>query len=352
MPPRILTIHCSVPERTYVQRDVLRSFFAPIFRENPKVREIFENSQIEKRHAVLDLDFYSQERNVEERNHVYVEGALALGEQAIRACLEEIGAGPRDLDDFIVVSCTGYSNPGLEILLAKRLGLRENIRRTAIGGMGCYGAFPGLSRASESLAARPDSRVLLLMVEICSVTFQKSAATENVVASALFADGAAALILGNGRSPSRRGGPRFPKITDFETRTSYETTEDMGFFLTASGFRIQLSARVPVFIRQNVAGLVDLLLSRNGLDRNDVGFWVIHPGGAKILDYVQEELGLADEDLRFSRGVLSEYGNMSSPTVMFILNEIARRADPQPGDRGFMLGFGPGLTMEACLVQW
>ncbi|MBI2881213.1 MAG: type III polyketide synthase [Candidatus Tectomicrobia bacterium] len=352
MPPRILALHCAVPERAYGQKEVYRDFFAPLFRENPKAREIFENSRIEKRHAVLDLGFYSGDRTIEERNRVYVEGALHLGEKVVLSCLGEIGAGARDLDDFIVVSCTGYSNPGLEILLAKRLGMRENLRRTAIGGMGCYGAFPGLARACESLAVRPESRVLLLTVEICSATLQMNASMENVVASALFADGAAAVILGDGQAPVQAKGRPFPRVLDFETRTSCDTIDDMGFFLTASGFRIQLSARVPLFIREGVADLTDRLLARNGLTRKEVRFWAIHPGGAKILDYVQERLGLAEEDLRFSRDILAGYGNMSSPTVMFILDEISRRGGPRPGDRGFMLGFGPGLTMAACLLQW
>ena len=352
MPPRILTLNCAVPKSAYRQKDVYRDFFASFFRGNPKAKEIFENSRIEKRHTVVDPGFYSRERSIEERNRVYVEGALNLGEEATLSCLREISAEPQELDSFIVVSCTGYSNPGLEILLAKRLGMRENIRRTAIGGMGCYAAFPGLVRAYESLVAWPESRVLLLAVEICSVTLQNDETTENVVASALFADGAAALILGNGSAPSGARGARFPKLVDFETRTAYDTTEEMGFFITATGFRIQLSARIPVFIRQNITGQVGQLLGRNGLTRGDVSFWVIHPGGAKILDYVQEALDLRDDHLRFSRDVLSEYGNMSSPTVMFILNEIIRRGDPQPEDYGLMVGFGPGLTIDACLVQW
>ncbi len=352
MPPRILSLHCAVPEHVYHQKDVYQEFFASLFKENPKAREIFENSRIEKRHSVVDLDFYRRERSIEERNRLYVDGALRLGEEAIVSCLREIGAKPRDLDDFIVVSCTGYSNPGLEILLAKRLGMRENIRRTAIGGMGCYAAFPGMARGYESLVVRPESRVLLLSVEICSVTLQKGSATENVVASALFGDGAAALILGNGDPSEPNLSPRFPRLIDFETRTAYQTIDEMGFFITATGFAIQLSARVPVFIRQNVAGVVDRLMARNGLQPKDVTFWIIHPGGAKILDYVQEMMNLSDLEMRFSREILSEYGNMSSPTVMFILNRIIRQGDPRPGDYGLMMGFGPGLTIESCLVQW
>ncbi len=352
MPPRILTLHCSVPPKEFLQGEVYRTFFADRFRKNSKAREIFENSRIEKRHAVVDAGFFARERTIEDRNHEYVRGALDLGESAIRRCLEEIPATPRELDDFIVVSCTGYSNPGLEILLAKRLGMRQDLRRTAIGGMGCYAAFPGMARAYESLITRPDARVLLLAVEICSVTLQDDASTENVVASALFGDGAAALILGDGRLPASAGPPLFPRVVGFETHTSYKTTGEMGFFVTATGFAIQLSARIPVFLRQNVAGVVERLLAGRNLKLEDIRFWVIHPGGAKILDYVQEVFGLSEEDMRYSRGILSEFGNMSSPTVMFILDRIIRRGDPQPGDYGLMMGFGPGLTIETCLLQW
>jgi predicted naringenin-chalcone synthase len=331
---------------------VYRDFFAPIFREIPKAEEIFQNSKIEKRHSALKVEYFAQERSIEERNRIYVEGSLDLGEKTILACLQETGVDPRDVDTFLVASCTGYSNPGLEILLAKRLGMRENVRRTAIGGMGCYAAFPGMVRAYESLFARPESLVLLLMVEICSVTLQMDATTENVVASALFGDGAAALILGNGHAPVRPTPPCFPRIIDFETQTSYDTVDEMGFHITSTGFRVQLSARVPFYIRENACVLTDALLARNKLGRKDIRHWVVHPGGAKILDYVQEALGLTEGDLRFSRDVLAEYGNMSSPTVMFILDRIIRQADPQPGDYGLMMGFGPGLTIESSLIQW
>ena len=352
MPPRILSLHCAVPEHVYRQKDVYQDFFASHFKENPKAEEIFKNSRIQKRHAALDMNFYRRERSIEERNRLYVDGAVRLGEEAIVSCLREIQAKPADLDDFIVVSCTGYSNPGIEILLAKRLGMRENIHRTAIGGMGCYAAFPGLARGCESLAARPEARVLLLSVEICSATFQKDSSTENVVASALFGDGAAALILGDGHSLGSNPSRRFPRLIDFETQTAYKTVDDMGFFITSTGFAIHLSARVPVFIRQNVAAVLERLMARNGLQREDVTFWIIHPGGAKILDYVQEVMSLSDSEMRFSWEILSEYGNMSSPTVMFILDRVIGRGDPQPGDYGVMMGFGPGLTIESSLIRW
>ncbi len=350
MPPAILTIHHAVPPYAYSQMSTYENFFRHFFEKNHRARAIFENSQIETRHSVLTPDFYRQKHTIDERNRLYVEGACRLGAESIQGCLEELSLSPEDLDHFIVVSCTGYSNPGLEILIAKQLGMRRNIRRTSIVGMGCYAAFPGLARAFESVVTRPKTRTLLLAVEICSVTLQKDDSMENVVASALFADGAAAVVLGDHKN-SQPGLP-FPHLLDFETLTDYETVDDMGFFVTHSGFRIVLSAKIPSFIRQNIKNVVSTFLDRNGLSSKEVRFWAVHPGGGKILDYVQEELKLSDNQMAFSRHILSTHGNMSSPTVLFILDEIARRGGPRPGDFGMMLGFGPGLTIETCLIRW
>ena len=157
--------------------------------------------------------------------------------------------------------------------------MRRDIRRTSIVGMGCYAAFPGLARAFESVVTRPKTRTLLLAVEICSVTLQKDDSMENVVASALFADGAAAVVLGDHKN-SQPGLP-FPHLLDFETLTDYETVDDMGFFVTHSGFRIVLSAKIPSFIRQNIKNVVSTFLDRNGLSSKEVRFWAVHPGGGQ-----------------------------------------------------------------------
>jgi len=277
--------------------------------------------------------------------------ALPLSEATIQRCLEDAGLCAADIDDFLVVSCTGFEIPGLDLHLAGRLGMRADLHRTCILGMGCYGAFPALLRARESAAIRAGSLALVLAVELCSLHLQSERSIENVVALSLFGDGAAAVLVGSGQG-SRRKVNRLPHLLDSQTHCDYQTFEHMSFHLTDHGFQMHLSAYVPDLLAAHVEPFVDRLLARHHISRDAVRFWGIHPGSSKILDYVQTCLGLADSQMSFSRHILHDYGNMSSPTILFVLNEICCRGDPTPGDYGVLLAFGPGLTMESLLVQW
>jgi predicted naringenin-chalcone synthase len=224
--------------------------------------------------------------------------------------------------------------------------------------MGCYAAFPALQRAREAVAHDPGRAALVLAVELCSLHLQTDDSLENMVVSALFADGAAAALIGhpsdppapNGRAPA--AGPTRPRLVDAATHCDYQTFDHMAFHVTDHGFQMRLSAYVPDVLAANVEAFVDPLLARHGLRRPDVRFWGIHPGGSKILDYLQRQLALTDEQLSFSRAVLRDYGNMSSPTILFVLDQIQRCGAPQSGDYGVLMAFGPGLTMESALVQW
>jgi predicted naringenin-chalcone synthase len=263
-----------------------------------------------------------------------------------------------------VASCTGLDIPGLDLRLAGRLGMRPDLRRTCVLGMGCYAAFPALQRAREAVTAAPGRLALVLALELCSLHLQNDDSIENMVVSALFADGAAAALIGhpNGFRPAQpppvaaapggfawAGGPR---LVDAATFCDYQTFDHMAFHVTDHGFQMRLSAYVPDVLAANVAGFVDPLLARQGLRRDQVRFWGVHPGGSKILDYLQRQLGLSDGQMEPSRAVLRGYGNMSSPTILFVLDQIHRLGQPAPGDYGLLLAFGPGLTMESALVQW
>jgi len=288
------------------------------------------------------------------RNELYMQIARPLGETAIRRCLDDAGLTAEAVDDFIVVSCTGIDTPGLDLILAGSLGMRSDLRRSSILGMGCYAALPGLSRARESVLARPGRRTLLLAIEICSLHFQPDDdSTENAVSSALFGDGAAAVLVGSdpeeaGSLPQTAG----PQLVDFATHCDYQTLDRMAFHLTDHGFRMRLSAYVPSILAARVEEFVDRLLSGSGLRREEIPVWVVHPGSAKILDYSRERLGLPEDALDCSYSVLYEYGNMSSATVLFILEQIQREGRVRPGDHGVMLAFGPGLTIEGALLRW
>ena len=311
-----------------------------------RIRAIYERVGISYRHTVVDGSYYTQERRTQARNERYLAEALPLGEAAIQRCLEAAGYAPDAVDDFFVVSCTGIAAPGLDLRLAGRMGMRPDLRRTCVLGMGCYAAFPGLLRAREAAAAQPGRLALMLAIELCSLHLQMGDSMENVIASALFADGAAAALV------SDRVSAAGPCLLDSATHCDYQAFDDMTFELTDHGFQMRLSAYVPDLLAAKVEDFVDSLLLHNGLRRADVRFWGVHPGSSKILDHIQARLKLTDTQIDYSRAVLRDYGNMSSPTILFVLDEIQRSGRPSPGDYGVLLAFGPGLTMEGMLIQW
>jgi predicted naringenin-chalcone synthase len=354
--PTIYALATGVPGIRYSQAEVFDYLSEHQGGINRRARAIFERAGVAFRHIIVDKSFYAQERSTGDRNERYLAEALPLGEATIQRCLDSSGYSPADIDDFLVVSCTGYDIPGLDLRLAGRLNMRPDLRRTCVLGMGCYGVFPALLRACEAAAQRSGRLVLVLALELCSLHLQLNGDIEDVVASALFADGAGAVLIGNGRNrrgtTTRDDGPKQFCVLDSATHCDYRTFDHMAFYLTDHGFRMRLSAYVPDVLAAQVETFVDGLLGRHDLLRSDVRFWAIHPGGSKILDYLQARLGLNDEQLGFSRAVLHDYGNMSSPTVLFVLDRIQCAGSPASGDYGVLLAFGPGLTMEGVLVQW
>ena len=344
--PAILSLATGVPPDCYNQAEVF-DFLQSLFVRTRHARTIFNRSGVATRHMAADRAFYQHDQGTEARNLRYLEAALPLGEATLRRCLDQGGLRPEDIDDFIAVSCTGFDIPGLDLRLAGRLGLRPDLRRTCVLGMGCYAAFPGLQRAREAVAGRPGRKALVLCLELCSLHLQFDDSLENMVVSALFADGAAAAVVGG-----EANGGAWPRLVDSATYCDYTTFDHMAFHVTDHGFRMRLSSYVPELLAADVTPFVDSLLARNGLERSGVRFWGIHPGGPKIIDALQARLGLTDEHLAPSRAVLRRYGNMSSPTILFVLDELQRSGGPRPGDYGVLLAFGPGLTMEGALVCW
>ena len=345
--PVILGLATAVPGMCYTQ-DEIYTILSSHLGNSERAGAIFANSGIGSRYLVVNGDYYNQERTTQVRNEKYMEEAVPLGEQVIIRCLANAGVSADQVSDLIVVSCTGIDTPGLDLHLAGRLGLSPWLRRTNVLGMGCYAAFPGLLRAREAALAHPGRPALVLALELCSLHFQPGDhSIENIVSSALFADGAAAVLVGTTTGPVSG-----PALVDSVAYSDYQTFDHMAFHLTDHGFRMSLSSYVPKLLSAKVEEFVDQLLRRNSLTRSDICHWGVHPGSSKILDYVQERLGLAEDALDPSRKVLYEYGNMSSATVLFVLDELQRQRQPAPGDYGVIMSFGPGLTMESALLRW
>ncbi len=354
--PAILALSTGVPEPRYEQMEFAEYFIALQRKESRRTRAmrmVFQRSGVGWRHFAADKIFFQDERSTMERNDLYMREAVPLGEATIRRGLDTAGYKPTDIDDLIVVSCTGFAIPGLDLHLAARLGMRHDLQRTCILGMGCYGAFPGLVRARQSVESQPGRLALVLALELCSVHMQFNDTTENVISSALFSDGAGMALVGFPPVGNATDNPTpYPRLVQAATQCDYQTFEHMSFTISDTGFRMYLSSYVPELLGAHIAPFIDGLLAKAGLTRAEVAHWGIHPGGSTIIDHVQRSLGLADKQVEVSHHILHEYGNMSSATILFVLEYIQRCNKPQPGDYGVLMAFGPGLTMEGLLLQW
>lgn len=312
-----------------------------------RAKAIFDAAEIDTRHSILaEADFLADEPGTKARNDVYMPAACQLGAAVITRALGQAALSPTEVDHLIVVSCTGFDTPGLDVLLAKELSMRPDVRRSALVGMGCHAGLTGLDRALLEVHARPQSRAVVLTAEFGTLHFQPGSQLDDMVAAAIFGDGLAAVVLG------ASNGNQQPRIVDTATHTDPASLDLLGFYLSDRGFQIKLSTKVPKLLRAVVPDLVHAFLSRSHMRLADIRFWGIHPGGAKILNYVGQALDLPAEALTCSRTVLRTYGNMSSSTIFFVLNEIIRTGQPHPGDLAVLMGFGPGLTIELALLAW
>jgi predicted naringenin-chalcone synthase len=308
---------------------------------------IFANAGVRTRQAAVsplleDVSGWSTER----RMRRYQVEALPLGKEAAGRALADAGLTADQLGLFAVCSCTGYATPGLDILLARDLGMAADVRRLFVGHMGCYAALPGLGTATDFVLAqgRP---ALLLCAELTSLHLQPPAVrvdVQQIVSHALFSDAAAAVVVTPGEKTDSGYAVRAVAALTDSTSADHMTWE-----VTDLGFRMGLSPRVPEVLAAHVRKLVDDLLDRHGLSIAEVDGWAVHPGGPKILDVVQERLGLDDAALAPSRDVLAAYGNCSSPTVLLVFDALRRR--PRPPSRVVMLAFGPGLTLYGALLE-
>jgi predicted naringenin-chalcone synthase len=331
-----------------VQDDLWAGYFARHYAGGKRglAERIFANSGVRTRQAAVsplleDVSDWSTER----RMRRYQVEAVPLGKEAVGRALTDAGIAADEVGLLAVCSCTGYATPGLDILLARDMGMSANIQRLFVGHMGCYAALPGLSAAADFVVAR-DRPALLLCTELTSLHIQPPGARtdiQQIVSHALFSDAAAAVVL---VPQSNRSGYA---VTEVAAVTDTTTADHMTWDVTDLGFRMGLSPRVPQVLALHVRKLVDDLLARHGRTVADVDGWAVHPGGPKILDVVQEHLGLAADDLAASRGVLSAYGNCSSPTVLLVLDALRRR--PVPPRSVVMLAFGPGLTLYVALLE-
>lgn len=322
-------------------------YFAQHYDGNRIAERIWRSAGITTRHGVVDprIEDVSQ-WSTGARMRRYVTEAAPLGKEAVTAALDEAGLEPAEVGLLAVVSCTGYATPGLDITLARDLGMHETVQRLVVGHMGCYAAIPGLGAAADFVVAR-ERPAVMLCVELTSLHVQPPADhdVQQMVAHALFSDAAAAVVLQPGAHRSAGGGF---EVIDVVALTDPTTGDHMTWDVTDLGFRMGLSPRVPDVLAVHVGGMIrERLLAPNGLVVEDVGGWAIHPGGRRILEVVAEQLDLSTSRMRPSYDVLDEFGNCSSATVLLVLDRLEARRDVP----AVAMAFGPGLTLYAVLLK-
>ena len=341
----VLTGRGSAVPATMPQQALWDEFFSAHYGGSALAERIWQRAGVDVRHGVVD----PREEDVSSwgtgaRMRRFVSEAMPLGKEALAACLDSAELAAGDVDALTVVSCIGYATPGLDILLARDLGMSADVQRVAIGHMGCYAAIPALATVADAAVARGQTGVLLCL-ELTSLHIQP--ATDDagqMVAHALFSDAAAAVAV----TPSSVEGL---EVIDFIARTDAARSALMTWDVTDLGFRMGLSPQVPEVLSDHVADVVGELLHRNGLAPHDVGGWAVHPGGPRIVDVVAERLGLTSEQVEHSREVLRTHGNCSSATVLLILQRMASANAVEPGRHVVAMAFGPGLTLYAGLLR-
>ncbi|WP_224245111.1 type III polyketide synthase [Hyalangium gracile] len=344
--PTVLKIESAAPPQVYSQEELFNTFFKQLYESIPQAEELFRSTRVKQRHLCWGPQeaFANGSPPTSERMRRWERTVHELGLQSLPPLLQSVDR--ERVGSFVMASCTGYAGPTPEMMLARAMGLRKDLRRTMIGHMGCYAAFNTLKVAVDALAARPDELVLVNCTELCGLHVRPEVTKEQVVVHSLFGDASASLLLSN-EEPGAG-----PQIIRTHTETHYETHEAMTWTVLDDGFRMTLSSYVPFILSEAVIPFLERLLGPSGLRVEDVKHWGIHPGGPKIVDFVARRLALSEQQQRASWEVLANYGNCSSSTILLILKNILEVDRPKPGEYGVFMAFGPGLTMESMLIRF
>jgi alkylresorcinol/alkylpyrone synthase len=348
---RIASVASAFPEHTYTQEaitDALKRYWGDKLERPGLLEKLHAHAGVKQRHLAFPFAQYEKFNTFGETNRAWFEVGQEVGASAIDAALERAHLTRRDIDALYVVSITGVASPSLDARLINRMGLRPDVKRSPIFGLGCVGGAVGLTRAADYVKAYPGQIAVLLSVELCSLTMRKDdLSTVNLIAMGLFADGAVAAVVG--------GSERIYEGPEIIAQRSvfYGDTEDiMGWDISEKGFGVVLSQRLPALIKSRLGADVDAFLSDNGLTRRDIASWVIHPGGPKVLQAVEEALGLYERELRLSWECLERVGNLSSGSVLCVLEEAMAHHRPAPGSVGLLAAMGPGFCSELILLRW
>jgi alkylresorcinol/alkylpyrone synthase len=348
---KIVSVKSAFPKHYYSQEmlvTALEQFWGSQLTHPEALRRFHKNVGVDGRFLSLPVEEYPKIRGWGEANDHWMRTAVELGQCAISRALTSTGVQVRDIGAFFFTSVTGISSPSIDARLINRMGLSPNIRRVPMFGLGCVAGAAGIARAADYVRAFPDQVAVLLAVELCSLTLQrKDMSVANLISSALFGDGSAAVLVAGDQF--ELPGPRI-----LATRSVFypETEEMMGWNISEEGFRIVLSPEVPDLIQKRLGQDVDSFLADLGRERRDVGSWVLHTGGPKILQATAAALGLENGELSASVDCLRRMGNLSSASVLVVLEEVMKNRRPAPGTLGVLAAMGPGFCSELVALEW
>jgi alkylresorcinol/alkylpyrone synthase len=360
---RIAAVRAVLPEHvhrqdeiTAVLADVVLGHEAPTSPKRALLRRLHASAGVHTRHLALPLDRYADLGGFGAANDTYIDVGGRLGEQAIGAALAAAGLAPTDVDLLMTTTVTGLAAPSLDARMAGRVGLRDDVKRVPMFGLGCVAGAAGIARLHDHLRGHPDDVAVLLSVELCSLTFQRDdSSTANLVGSALFGDGAAAVVMLGERRAAALGHDTAPRVLATRSRLYPDSERVMGWDIGGTGFRLVLAATVADVVDKYLGDDVDGFLALHGLAVADVATWIAHPGGPKVIEAIGRALGLPDSALDVTRRSLASIGNLSSSSVLHVLQETlaARRPAPEgTGGPAVMLAMGPGFCSELVLLDW
>lgn len=357
--PKIMSISSVKPNYEIKQEqavELTRALFSGKFKDIERLLKVFDNGDIKARNLCMPLEWFEHEHDFEERTILYIKHAIDYGVQAIKKCLTdeetlETPLAPSEIDAIFFISSSGISTPSIEARIMNKIAFRDDLKRIPIWGLGCAGGAAGISRAYEFCLAYPKANVLVLSVELCSLTFQKDDYSKsNLVGASLFSDGIACVLMSGDLSKTKCK-KSVPKIIATTSKFMPDSEDVMGWDVKNNGLHVIFSKSIPAIITNWLGPVVHQFLTKNNLTKDDITHFIAHPGGKKVLKAYEESLEFDEEKLNYSREILRENGNMSSPTVLYVLERFMEN-EPKTDEYGLMAALGPGFCGELLLLKW
>jgi alkylresorcinol/alkylpyrone synthase len=350
----IVAVASSFPDHYYPQSElisVLKRFWRKGRLNLGRLERIQRNTQVEGRYLALPLESYEKLQDFGQTNHAWINCAIELGEETINKLLENTGISHQEISQLTFTTITGIAVPSIDARLMNRLPFKPQLKRLPLFGLGCLGGAAGVARVADYLEGHPDQAAILLSVELCSLTLQRDdLSIENIVATGLFGDGAAAVLMTGADHPlSLKGGPR---ILDTTSVFFPDTEHVMGWEVRNTGLKVVLSSDVSEIAGRELRPVIESFLAEHNLSITDIKHWVSHPGGPKVIQAIENNLHLPPSALQISRDSLQKFGNISSASVLLILEETMKRRSPKPGEYGLMMAMGPAFAAELVLLRW